>query len=106
MEKEAIIDILPKGLVQRLFTKSIHQWTVEELEEMAAEVKNLEDTGKQLWAEKEIARSVQRDRDRRDLLRQNAKNPDYKPALAGASKERKEQVKKANSRLKQIFSPS
>lgn len=99
---ENLVDILPTRLINRIFKKSIDEWTVTELEEMAAEVERLKSVGRTTWGLKEAERKYATWKDRKDVINQHSNDPRLENAAAAGSKERGEQLKKLNSGFKKI----
>ena len=101
VEKD-LIDILSPALVKRLFKKSIDEWTVSELEEMASEIDRLRSAGRATWHLKQSERKASWAIGRRSLMNEFAENPKYVEAAAAGSKERQEQLKKLDSGFKKV----
>lgn len=99
---ENLVDILPKSLINRLFKKSLDEWTVSELEEMAAQVERLKSVGRTTWGLKENERKYDEWKDRKDTIDQHASDPKLENAAAAGSKERREQLKKLDSGFRKL----
>ncbi|MDR2134596.1 MAG: hypothetical protein LBP27_05760 [Treponema sp.] len=99
---EGLAGILPKNLVTRVFRKSINEWTVGELEEMRDQVERLRLEGRYEWNRRELERKMGIDAAQRAAVNQNNMNPEYRPALAAGSKERKKQLEKLDTLFRKV----